>query len=249
MTEPKPNIPQSGKSSQLPDALPPSRRANIGAGRPTLLTEDMIRGVCQSLEGGAFIGTAAAKQGINDGTLRTWLRRGARDLRAGIEDSLHARLVTAVKEADAWAEDRLTMHASKAAEKYWMAALSILERRWPGRWKRPTDDREAKRAILEAVLKAVVDTIRLVREAQPGLSDDELVAYVFEHIELPFEDAPEPTSPRDASATAPMLVQIPSSSQPPAKGPVIDAETEDAPALEAQRAAGAEEVLKGDGKP
>lgn len=234
--------------------MPPSRRPNIGVGRPTLLNEEMIRAICKSIEGGVYLETAAAKQGIAAATVRDWVRHGARDLRAGVTDSIHARFSAAIKESDAYAEDRLTLWASQAAEKYWVAALAIMERRWPSRWKRPTDDRENKRAVMEAVLRAVVDTIRLVREARPGMTDDELVAYVFEHIELPFEDVPEPTSPRDATATTPIVVQVPPSGGGEASaaalpaGPVIDAEVVDSPGLEEQRAQGAEKVLKGDGK-
>jgi hypothetical protein len=228
---------------------PPSRRANLG-GRPTLLNDDMIREICRSLEGAVPLETAAAKQGISSSTARDWLRRGARDIRAGITDSLHARFADLAKQADAYAEERLTLHASKAAEKYWIAAVTLLERRWPNRWKRPTDDRENRRVVMETALRAVVDTIRLVRDARPGMTDDELVAYVFEHIELPFEDAPEPTSPRDATATTPVVVQAPPTDggKPaalPAGGPVIDVE-EAPPGLEEQRREGAEQVLKGE---
>jgi len=243
---------QIAKPPQTP--LPPSQRPNIGVGRPTLLDEEMIRAICKSIEGGAYLETAAARQGVHASTVRDWLRRGARELRAGVTDSIYARFAEAVKEADAYAEERLALFASKAAEKYWVAALAIMERRWPQRWRRPTDDRENKRAIIEAVLRAVVDTIRLVREARPGMTDDELVAYVFEHIELPFEDVPEPTSPRDAIASAPIVVQMPPSGggEAPAAalpaGPVIDAEVVDSPGLEEQRARGAEKVLRGDGK-
>lgn len=222
---------------------PPSRQPNIGAGRPILLDEQMIREICKSLEGGVYLETAAAKQGISVSTLRDWIRHGARDLRAGVKDSIHARLSVAIKESDAYAEERLTLHASKAAEKYWVASLAIMERRWPQRWRRPTDDRENKRAVMEAVLKAVIDTIRLVGQARPGMTDDELVAHVFDNIELPFEDAPEPTSPRDAAATAPIIVQVPSGT-PPASGPVIDAEVVE-PGLEERRSREAEKVLKG----
>lgn len=227
-----PNVSQNGKSSK---ALVPRKPK----GRPVLLTPELMEEICKDIKGGSFVQAAVAKAGISTSTYYDWLRQGARERRAGIEDSLYVAFSEAVKKADGFAENRLTHHASKAAETNHMAAFILLERRWPQRWRRPTDDRENKRATMEAVLKAVIDTVRLVREAAPGLTDEQLIEHVFDNIELPHEDAPEPTGPREAAAEAPPIRRA-----PPAVGPIIDAEIVEPTDLEERRAKGAEAVLK-----
>jgi transposase len=103
------------------------------SGRPTKLTPDLQRQVCDALRRGAYVETAAAMAGVSKVTLYGWLKLGARE-----EEGPHVEFLNAVEKAQAEAEMRDLDRVDAAAEGgTWQAAAWRLERRSAERWGRP----------------------------------------------------------------------------------------------------------------
>jgi rubrerythrin len=103
-------------------------------GRPTKLTPDLQRQVCDTLRRGAYLETAAALAGVDRTTLQEWLRRGRRE-----DDGPYVEFSRAVQSAQAEAEMRDLDRVDAAAEAgTWQASAWRLERRSPERWGRRT---------------------------------------------------------------------------------------------------------------
>lgn len=105
----------------------------MAGGRPTKLTPELQRLVCDTLRRGAYLETAAALAGVDRTTLQEWLRRGGRE-----EDGIYVDFSRAVQTAQAEAEMRDLDRIDAAAEAgAWQASAWRLERKHSGRWGRP----------------------------------------------------------------------------------------------------------------
>ncbi|SIS88550.1 hypothetical protein [Alicyclobacillus vulcanalis] len=100
-------------------------------GRPTKLTPELQKKICDAIRAGAYIETAAAYAGVNKTTLYDWLRRGARS-----KSGIYREFSDAIEKALAEAEMRDLLIIGKAAEENWQAAAWRLERKFPERWGR-----------------------------------------------------------------------------------------------------------------
>ena len=100
-------------------------------GRPTKLTPELSKQICDYVRMGNYVETAAALAGISKDSLYRWLKKGAvakSGLLKGFSD--------AVQKAQAEAEARDVGLIGKAAKDQWQAAAWRLERKFPDRWGR-----------------------------------------------------------------------------------------------------------------
>lgn len=114
-------------------------------GRLSLLTPELQARVCDYLSYGNFLETAAAAVGVDQSTLRRWLKRGRREMQrlqlspdgeVDPNELIYLNFCKAVDRAEAEAEvDGLKMlHAHSYDD--WRAVAWRLERKAFGRWGR-----------------------------------------------------------------------------------------------------------------
>ena len=96
--------------------------------RPTKLTPDTQRRICDAIRAGNYQDIAAQHAGITAATFYNWMVKGE----AG--KGQYLEFFDAVKKAQADAEVRNIAIIGSAAEKTWQAAAWLLERRNPDRW-------------------------------------------------------------------------------------------------------------------
>jgi transposase len=105
----------------------------VAVGRPSKLTAELQRRLCDALRAGNHLEVAARYAGISRPTLHRWLSEARED---GADPSL-IELRAAVRKAEADAEVHAVGVVRKAiAQGDWRAALAYLERRHPQRWRR-----------------------------------------------------------------------------------------------------------------
>jgi hypothetical protein len=107
----------------------------MAGGRPTKLTAEIQATICEVIQSGCYLETAAAFVGLDRGTIYRWLKKGARSRRGP-----YRAFADAVRRAMAQAEIRDLLHIRKAGEFHWQAAAWRLERRYPKRWGRRSRD-------------------------------------------------------------------------------------------------------------
>lgn len=91
-------------------------------GRPrSEMTEEAIEAILKTVRLGLHPDRAAQAHGVSPGTLRSHRKR-------------HPEFATAIKEAEAAAEQGFLGRILRHTEKQWTAAAWMLERRWPERW-------------------------------------------------------------------------------------------------------------------
>src|SRR5262249_54121524 len=103
-------------------------------GRPTLLTPEVQRHVCDAIAAGNTRHDAAEYAGVGESTLRSWLARGRRQRRGK-----YRTFLAAVKKAEADAVVRNVAIIQKAATKTWQAAAWWLERKRGEDWSQTKD--------------------------------------------------------------------------------------------------------------
>lgn len=149
------------KSKATARSSPPSSKRDIprndGPGRPTKFTPETRNEILRALRRGAFRLHAAHHARIGYATLNDWLNIGEADIKAGNEDTEHARFVEDVKAAEAAPVIKDLAVIEVASARNWQAAAWRLERRWPNLFgRRVVDHRdmneaEARKAIAEAL--------------------------------------------------------------------------------------------------
>lgn len=98
-------------------------------GRPPKVTPETTEEVCQLIETGIPIETAAQAKGVGVSTWHRWTQRG-REAKRGP----YRRFYKRVMEARARAEVRFVAIIALSAEKDWRSAAWMLERRNPKQW-------------------------------------------------------------------------------------------------------------------
>ena len=123
-------------------------------GRPSILTPDVQRRLCEAIAAGNTRHDAAEYAGIAESTLRAWLAKGKRQRRG-----MYRALLAAVKKAEADAVVRNVAIIQKAAPKSWQAAAWWLERKRAKDWSQGRDlVRQLAKEVKE--LKTLVSTRR-----------------------------------------------------------------------------------------
>jgi len=112
---------------------------------------EVVEKMMQALKAGNHIGVSCDYAGVSQGVVSAWLRRGAREQTRADDEKLkmgwerpkykrseipYLKFTQSVQQALAFAEARLATSVSRAAEENWVAAMTLLERRWPERWSR-----------------------------------------------------------------------------------------------------------------
>ncbi|HYC76722.1 MAG TPA: hypothetical protein VEI02_03740 [Planctomycetota bacterium] len=128
--------------------------------RPTKLTPELSKKLCELVAAGVDVDRAAACVGISPRTLERWRAKGA-----GARAGPHRDLVLALGQADAMAEVRDVLIIGKAAQTNWKAAAWRLERRFAARWgaKRAMDPPEGP--TKEEVAAGYREMLRLMEES------------------------------------------------------------------------------------
>lgn len=99
-------------------------------GRPTSLTPEVQKRICDAIRAGNYLEAAAAYAGVSTETVRLWLIRG-KDEGSGI----YWDFCTAYAKAEADSEVSLVADWRAGAKKDWRASRDLLARRFPDRWK------------------------------------------------------------------------------------------------------------------
>ena len=114
-------------------------------GRPTSLTTETVKRICDRLEIGATKHAAAAKAGIGVSTFMGWQKRGrdeqqrrADGERGNPNETRFIDFLESIEVAELIAEDTLISKINDAASEHWQAAAWILERRHPEKYGRYT---------------------------------------------------------------------------------------------------------------
>lgn len=106
------------------------RKNDSNGGRPTILTPERHKVICDAIADGATREVAAAAAGVGESTLYQWLKKG----RDGLEP--YVEFAEAIEKADAEGELSNIRTIKSASASTWQAAAWLLERKHPERWGR-----------------------------------------------------------------------------------------------------------------
>lgn len=103
-------------------------------GRPTKITEELVKTITEYIKAGNYPEVAASLAGVSRATFYNWLKKG-HEHKTGI----HHDFLDSIKEAEDYAEAAGVERIRKAGEKNWTALAWWLERKHPERWGRRSD--------------------------------------------------------------------------------------------------------------
>ena len=98
-------------------------------GRPSLLTDEVQRKVCDAVAAGNYYQAAAAYAGVTYTTFRNWMLRGKRARRGKFFE-----FFAAVKLAEAQAQVTIVAQWKSQIPESYQAGRDFLARRWPKQW-------------------------------------------------------------------------------------------------------------------
>jgi transposase len=127
-------------------------------GRPTALTPEVQRRVCEAIAAGNTRHDAAEYAGVGASTVRAWLAKGQRQSRGRFRAFL-----AAIKKAEADAVVRNVAIIHKAATKSWQAAAWWLERKRGEDWSQNKD-------VIHQLVKEVQELKKLVGNRRTSCS-------------------------------------------------------------------------------
>lgn len=140
-----------------------------GRGRPPLLKMEpgLIDSIYEHVRSGLFYTEAAALEGISVVDINTWMTKGVRDLKNGIEDSVYADFAIAIKSAMAEAEQESLGDIRRAGKTnaFWMASAWYLERKYP--------DRYGKQDRTTVEMRGQLGVVSANPEGLRGLTEDD----------------------------------------------------------------------------
>lgn len=100
-------------------------------GRRSKLTPERQEGIVQALKAGNYLEVAARANGIDQSTLHDWVNRGERE-----KTGKYAEFAKAIRDAEAFAENRCVTLVATAAQTDWKAAAWFLERKHAQKWSK-----------------------------------------------------------------------------------------------------------------
>ncbi len=113
------------------------KRPRRRPGPPSLLSPAIEKQICDLIREGNYLETACASAGVDWWTVREWLKRGARAMRArepSADDAPYVEFRKACLAAEASVEGRHVKRFAAAGKKDWRADESFLERRFQKKW-------------------------------------------------------------------------------------------------------------------
>ena len=125
-------------------------------GRPTKLTPELQRRICEAIAAGNTRHDAAEYAGVGESTVRSWLAQGRPQRRGKFRAFL-----AAVKKAEADAVVRNVAIIQKAASKQWQAAAWWLEPKRGEDWSNTKD-------LVHQLAKEVQELKKLVAKRRTG---------------------------------------------------------------------------------
>lgn len=163
---------------------PPKRksqpRKSRGRGRPSKCTPELTARICELVRSGNFLETAAWSAGIDDKTLHNWRNWGS----DGREP--YKFFFQAVKQAEADSEIALVERMRSGEQFVWVAAATLLERRFRKRWSRGELDYDLRQRLAVAQVEETEARRDLARAKSRGevidvnVLDAEAVKDIFE---------------------------------------------------------------------
>ncbi len=105
--------------------------------RPTSLNDDLSKAICESIAKGHYLDATADRVGLHRDTIYGWLEKGRED-----PDSVYGKFSDAFKRASYAAEDRALTEVLEGANG-WQSRAWFLERRYPKRWGRVSQEPQA----------------------------------------------------------------------------------------------------------
>jgi hypothetical protein len=99
------------------------------AGRPSLLSEELMKKLCDLIRSGVYVKTACQIVGIGTATYYEWMKRGRIE-----ESSVFSKFLDSIKKAEAEGEGALVLGIRK--DESWQSKAWLLERKYPDRWGR-----------------------------------------------------------------------------------------------------------------
>lgn len=125
-----------------------SKKKPARMGRPSKFTEQIGIQICELVEAGNYLETAASFCGLDRTTVRAWAREGARAKSGPKRD-----FSTALKRAEGRAEAIALHRIRQAGATTWQADAWFLERKWPQRWGRqPRGETDEQKAVVHVHL-------------------------------------------------------------------------------------------------
>lgn len=153
-------------------------------GREPTLTPEITKKICDALELGSYLESAAAYAGVHKTTLHKWLYRG-RKAKKGMWHDFVALVDMAIEKSEVRKVQRIDQAAAKGD---WRADAWMLERKMPKRWGRKEtvrlEDDETKDSHLSE------DSVNAtIARALDGAADDRWDDNPAEPDKEPGEDA------------------------------------------------------------
>lgn len=156
---------KNGKPSKRKEGE--TRGRQIGSGlKAQKMTIETRNVVLLSLRNGAPVQAALAFAGIHHSTFYAWLKQGAKDRAENRATTRYAVFHREYEEALGACEVRLASLVSRAADKDWKAAMTMLERKWPERW--------ARRSVVQVGTASDADLLGSQEMDLENLSDSEM---------------------------------------------------------------------------
>lgn len=159
---------------------PQPRQTPSKGGRPSKCTPEVVTAICDNVRNGNYLETAAWAAGIDDRTLSNWRKWGS----DGREP--YRQFFLAVKRAEADAEIDLVAQVKRGEQFVWVAAATLLERRFRKRWSRGELEYELRERQAQAQIAETEARAELARAKSRGdvidvnVLDAEAVKDIFE---------------------------------------------------------------------
>jgi hypothetical protein len=166
-------------------------------GRNSKLTDEMIAKIVELVEVGNYVEVACAAVGISDRSYYNWIGIGRNieqehgddpeqwpedlnpyDYQCGV-------FFESIKQATAQAEAFAVASIRKQMPTQWAAAMTYLERRYPGRWKRRDELTVANPFDVQGAAGAQIDEAALLRDPDATRLMHEALAQVAGRSALP----------------------------------------------------------------
>lgn len=180
-----------------------------------IMDDELIKQLIDYIKVGNYVGTACAAVGVNESTYHTWLRNGLEieevvashpdeyDLKERMADGELVLGFTAVQvrswlfreeitKAVAMGEAYAVAMVRSQMPQQWTAAMTFLERRFPGRWKRreQIDVGEAHDVggIDETLLLSDPKAVKILHDVLDMVARKQLPAEVIMDVEVVDDD-------------------------------------------------------------
>lgn len=172
-------------------------------GHPINLTDNVIDDVCELIGHGNYLDVAFAANGLNSHSLSKWRRMAERvqslypDLELSewpqgmmpaditVAEWQAFKLITQMRVSEAKAEAFAVLTVKKHMPDQWTAAMTFLERRFPGRWRKrqtiETTDGNNGGLDEDAILDDP-ESVRLMHDALQRVSGGEIIDSTAEDL-------------------------------------------------------------------